>query len=107
MHLEWLVLVLGVVIYLYIRSRRPNARFWRAAASYPDAAYQWFTSEECWHVATEGGSDSRPSADWSGPFRLYVPSLGRMIRVYGRYPDLEQSQKRFLARVKNASTQPV
>jgi hypothetical protein len=106
MHLEWIILVLGVVIYLYIRSRRPSARFWRTAAKYPEAAYQWFSIEDCWHVVSEAGTGSdRPSADWTGPFRLYVPSLGRTIRVYGRYPDFEQSQTRFLAKARDAARQ--
>jgi hypothetical protein len=108
MHLEWIVLVLAVAIYLYIRSRRPSARFWRAAATYPEVAFQWFTTEECWHVAIEEGEDTgRPSAEWTGPFRLYVPSLDRTVRIYGRYPDFEQSQSRFLARAKDAARRTV
>jgi hypothetical protein len=106
MRLEWIILVLGVVIYLYIRWRRPSARFWRAAATYPEAAYQWFTIEDCWRVVSDSGADAgRPSAEWTGPFRLYVPSLGRTIRVYGRYPELEQSQSRFLEKTKDAAHQ--
>ena len=79
-----------------------SVRFWRAAAKYPEAAYQWFTAEECWHIG-----ESRPSPDWSGPFRLYVPSLARMIRVYGHNPDFETSAERFLERVRDHETRNV
>jgi hypothetical protein len=98
MHFEWIILVLGVVIYLYIRWRRPSARFWRAAARYPETAYQWFNIEDCWHVVSDGAT---------GPFRLYVPSLSRTFRIYGRHPDMEQSQIRFLAKTRDAAHQNV
>jgi hypothetical protein len=92
----------GVIAYLYLKSRRPSSRFWQAAAKYPEAAYQWFTSENCWHIG-----ESRPSDDWIGPFHLYVPSVGQMIRIYGRQPDFEQSQQDFLTKVKDHESKTV
>lgn len=71
-----------------------SKRFWRTASKYPEAAYQWFTAESCWQIA-----DTRPSAEWCGPFKLYVPSIGKMVCVYGRIPDYEQSQRSFLVQV--------
>lgn len=71
-----------------------STRFWRAASKYPEAAYQWFTAESCWQIV-----NTRPSAEWCGPFKLYVPSIGKMIHVYGRVPDYEQSQHSFLVQV--------
>jgi hypothetical protein len=86
--------------FTYGRSSSESVRFWRVVVTYPEAAYQWFTIEDSWHVVSDASQGSPPSGDWTGPFRLYVPSLGRWIRIYGRHPDLEQSQERFLARAR-------
>jgi hypothetical protein len=96
-----IVWIIGCWVFslTYGRSSQSH-RFWRVAATYPEAAYQWFTIEDCWHVISDASAEGPPSGDWTGPFRLYVPSLGHRIRIYGRHPDFEQSQERFLARAR-------
>jgi hypothetical protein len=95
------IIACWIFSFTYGRSSQ-SGYFWRAAAKYPEAAYQWFTAESCWHIG-----DSPPSTDWTGPFRLYVPSVGRMIRIYGRSPDIEESQQKFLQRVRDHEAQTV
>jgi hypothetical protein len=99
-----LVFVIAVAVavwaawYSIRRARRPG--FWRIAARYPDQAYDWFTTHDCWVVADpESGAMQRPDdAEFAGPYILRVPKLGgRRVAVYGRRDEMKESQDAFLA----------
>ena len=101
-----ILLLIAVLIFLYwLFILRPGrVDFWKIASKYPDDAYDFFKSKECWKVF-EGDLpvDYRsivPKEDWTGPFRLSIPKIGnRMIHVFGKYPDFEQSQNEFVAKI--------
>lgn len=79
------------------RARRPD--FWRVAARYPDWAYDWFTTHDCWIVVDpESGAMQRPDdVDLAGPYILRVPKLGgRRVAVYGRRTEMKDFQDAFL-----------
>ena len=68
-------------------------------SKYPDEAYEWFIKEDCWVVIDpQSGSTETPALeDYNGPFRLCVPKLnGKMVTIYGRFDEIEDSQERFL-----------
>jgi hypothetical protein len=92
-----------ILIFLYwlffIRPRRVD--FWKTAGRHPDEAYDFFTSRQCWKVFV--GSlpvdyhNIVPKEEWAGPYRLTIPRLGnRIIYVFGKIPEFEQSQLEFL-----------
>lgn len=95
--------ILAVLIFIgvlaglgYFYRRHGNISFWKLAALIPDEAYQWFKRNPAWFVSEAG--DEKPSSrdEYSGPFLLAIPSLGRTIRVYGRHDQIEESQRHFL-----------
>lgn len=85
-----------LVALLYARRlyRKGNAPFWKLAAEYPDAALEWFRTEECWVVVPTDGSS--PGSGYAGPFHLVAHSAGGVVKVYGRDGEFEASQQRFI-----------
>ena len=79
--------------------RNGNLRFWRLAAKFPDDAFVFFTSRECFYVdsggATTKGNPERPGK-WDGPFWFDYPPLGGPLRIYGRAPDYLTAQQEFV-----------
>lgn len=97
--LEWtaVVVVCAFVWWRFLR-RRGNLEFWRLAARHPDLVFVFFKAEKCWFL------DEVPaglaSSDLTGPFRFFIPSLGRHVKVWGRHPDYVESQARFIEGLK-------
>lgn len=101
--MAWIIGV-GIAVFLYwLMILRPGALgFWRLVARNPDAAYDHLLSHRCWKVF-ENGIPERdpatfPSAEWDGPFRLWVPKLGSQVIVFGRVGEYERSQEEFMQR---------
>lgn len=95
--MEWIVTAIAVAILLWwFYERQGKLSFWKLAARYPEEAYQFFMQEDCWFVddVPEGVSKD----DVMGPFKLMVPSLGRLIAVYALADRIEESQERFKQR---------
>lgn len=107
--MEWVVGI-GIAVFLYwLIILRPGALgFWRLAGRNPDAAYDHLVSDRCWTVFENGIPDGDrsvfPSAEWDGPFRLWVPKLGSQIVVFGRVGEYEKSQQAFVQRFANAKS---
>jgi len=105
----FLVLIVFIIqwLYFYFRGLRiPNVgQFWSLVASNPDVAYEWFIHSPAWSVFEyPPPPDYRqkvPEAEWSGPFDLYVPSLGMRIQIFGRIGQYESSRESFINLVKN------
>ena len=95
-------LAIGLVAWLGISHFIGKPGFWKLTRRHPEAALQFFLNEpENWMVFFEeppGGYRSvAPKEQWSGPFRMIVPSLpDPTVVVFGRYPDFEASQERFI-----------
>ena len=98
----WIIgIAVAIALYWVIILRPGRIDFWRLAAKNPDVAYDHFRANDCWVVfENELPRQYRmvvPSAEWDGPFRLWVPKLGGVtIYVFGRTTDYEQSQTEFL-----------
>jgi len=96
-----ILIIVAVALYWFFILRPGKLDFWKIAAKYPDDAYDHFISNTCWKVFENGLSENQrkivPKDEWTGPFRLLVPKLGnKMVYIFGRYPELERSQKDFL-----------
>ena len=103
--MEILAFIIILVFLYWVFILRPGRLdFWKIASKYPDTAYDFFKSKKCWKVF-EGDlpDDYRsivPKDDWTGPFRLWIPKIGnKVIYVFGKYPDFEQAQKDFMAKI--------
>ena len=98
------IIVILAFLYWFFILRPGRLDFWKIAGKYPDEAFDFFRSKECWKVF-EGNlpDDYRsivPKDDWTGPFRLWIPKIGnKVIYVFGKYPDFEQAQKDFMAKI--------
>jgi hypothetical protein len=98
-------IVIGFVIVIFLWwlliLRPGKIDFWKLAKKFPDDAYDYFQSEECWMIfeneLPEDYHTIAPKKSWTGPFQHKVPKLGGIvIKVFGRYPDFNQSQNRFV-----------
>jgi hypothetical protein len=101
--MTWVVgIAIAVFLYWVLILRPGGLSFWRVVARHPDAAYDHFMSEGCWNVfendIPEADRSVYPSAEWDGPFRLWVPKLGRQVIVFGRVGEYERSQSEFSRR---------
>ena len=99
--LEIILLVTAIATVWWVLSRQGKLKFWQIAKKHPDAAYALFSTEDCWYVGELPPNVNR--SDVMGPFRLYVPSLNQTIKVYGRFPDFEESQELFIREVQKYS----
>lgn len=105
-----IIIIIAILVFLYwLFILRPGRLdFWKVASNHPDLAYDFFVSENCWKVFEDGLPEDYcslvPKEDWTGPFRICVPKLGnKMIHIFGRYPDFEKSQKKFLRKLQEAT----
>ena len=87
------VAILSGLGYFY---RRHGFSFWKLAASIPDEAYEWFKRNPAWFVSDFADNKPSPRDQYTGPFVLAVPSLGKTIKVYARHDQIEQSQRQFI-----------
>lgn len=88
-------IALGIIIYL-VATRMGNFGFWKKVQSYPELSYVFFLGSECWRVEDGINDFTQPSrlvGEWHGPFYVRVPSLGVIIKVYGKVGCYEQSKK--------------
>src|SRR4030042_936912 len=100
-----IIIVIIIFLYWFFILRSGKLDFWKIASKYPDEAYDFFRSKECWKVFEENLPDNYrslvPKDDWSGPFRLWIPRLEKMIYIFGRYSDFEQAQNEFMIKIKS------
>ena len=100
-----IIIIILVAAFLYwLLVHRPKNYFWKVASKYPDLAYKFFLSKDCWKVfegrLPENHRSIVPKENWAGPFQLSVPKIGhKNIYVFGKYPDFKQSQDEFLRKI--------
>jgi len=88
------ILVAGLAYYWFVVVRLGNRQFWKLAAKNPDAALAMFTRESCWYVNQVPNDLERSRL--TGPFRLFVPRAGGLIKIWGVHPEHLESQKEFV-----------
>jgi hypothetical protein len=100
----WMIfaLIIAILLFYIFLKRRGNFDFWKLIAKFPDEAYDFFINEGSWIVFVEkpgtNFQDALPEGEWDGPFRLVVPSINRIVYIFGRVPDYHESQKEFKKR---------
>lgn len=92
-----LLVILGGAVLVFLPKR--GSQFWRVAAAQPDAAYAWARTQAAWVIVDpESGTPlpPEPRTQFAGPFMLWVPHLGRTVRLYCVAAEIESSQQAFL-----------
>ena len=95
MEIVLILLVIAITIW-WIFFKEGNLNFWKTAAEHADEAYLIFQQEDCWFI--DKIPEDVPRSKVDGPFRHYVPSLGRPVKIYGLSGAYEDSPDRFLKR---------
>ncbi|MDP2593415.1 MAG: hypothetical protein Q8P52_02065 [bacterium] len=85
------IIILGVLCYVVI-SRNGNLSFWKKAAKNPDFVYEQFSQDDAWVI--DDRTNHVDKTGFAGPFLLYVPSIGKTIKFYGKIDKYEESQNR-------------
>ena len=90
------------LIFWFVFMKKGNIDFWKIASRYPEEAYSFFMENENFLVFDEkpqnGYRNHLPQGNWNGPFKLYVPSKGVTVTIYGRYPGFIDAQNEFAKR---------
>ncbi|MEN6318520.1 MAG: hypothetical protein ABFD82_07160 [Syntrophaceae bacterium] len=104
--MEWLIgaVIIGYLFYRFFFVKMGNLNFWKIVNNHADEAYYFFMSNECFVVfdsePSGGYRASLPAGEWDGPFKLAVPSKGRVVTIYGRNPDYVKAQENFVRKYK-------
>jgi len=94
----------AILLYCLFISRSRSFPFWKLAAEIPDQAYEWFQNDACWFIydPTSGKNKQPDLGKYQVGFYLYVPSLGRTIKIYADFHLIEESQKDFIEKYSNS-----
>ena len=100
--MEWLigVVIVGFLYYRFVLVKSGNLGFWTVVNGHPDEAYSFFKNNEYFEVFDSeppgGYRANLPKGEWDGPFKLPVPSRGRVVTIYGRSPGYQAAQEGFV-----------
>ena len=86
------IIILAVLYYHFVVVKHGNLAFWKKAGKNPDFVYEQLSKDGTWLV--DDGSTQIDKSGYDGPFLLYVPSLGKAVKFYGKVGEYEHSQKR-------------
>ena len=71
--------------------------FWKLARNHPDQIFSILNDDPAWKIFLSkppGGYRSNLSeGEWHGPFKLYVPSVGSTVTIFGNDPEYLESQE--------------
>jgi len=74
-----------------------GVKYWKEIQKSPDTAFNLMQQDDCWFF------DEKPTGyKWgeiSGPFKLFVPSLGRTVKIYAKTDEIVDSQNRILGKL--------
>lgn len=87
--------ILLVIIFYFLMKKQGNLGFWKKAAKNPEFVYKELANDDAWIV--DDGVTEVDKKEYDGPFLLHVPSLGKIVKVYGKVGKYEDSQKRIEA----------
>jgi hypothetical protein len=100
--MEWLIgiAIVGFLYYRFVIVKGGNIKFWKVAHANSEETYAFFKSNPAFVVFdTEPAGGYRanlPSGEWDGPFKLPVESQKRVIVIYGRSPDYQVAQDKYI-----------
>lgn len=86
------IIILAVLFYYFVMVKNGNLSFWKKAAKNPDFVYEQLLKDNAWVV--DDDINKKDKNKYDGPFLLYVPSIGRTVKLYGESGKYEDSQKR-------------
>ncbi|MEX0877398.1 MAG: hypothetical protein WDZ40_00870 [Candidatus Spechtbacterales bacterium] len=86
------IIILVVLYYYFVIVKRGNISFWKDAAKHPDFVYEQLSKDDAWVIYD--GTSHPNKKDFVGPFRLYVPSLQKSVKFYGKEGQYEESEER-------------
>jgi hypothetical protein len=86
-----IAVILIVVYYYVVVVKRGKLSFWHKAAKNPDFVYMQIRQDGAWKI--DDGNTQIDKERFAGPFRLYVPLIGKVVRFYGEIGKYEDSQK--------------
>lgn len=102
---KWWIFIfcVGLILGIYRNYKNGKPEFWKWAGSHPEEAYSFYKEDsEVWLVIDNPASDKEIDKNtWVGPFRLFVPSLGRTIKIYGKNGKYEERQSELLSKLIN------
>jgi len=81
--------LIGLALFFSLAGR---LSFWKLASRFPNEALEHFERESAWIFA----DDSERPKEFSGPYYLPVPSIGRTVKLYADPERIEESQSRFI-----------
>lgn len=100
--MKWIIIIIiaGFLYYRFVLVKCGKLKFWKLAKNDPELVYSFFTSDDSFVVFDNKPSDgyraNLPSGEWDGPFRLYVPSKNTFVTIFGRVPEYQIAQEKFL-----------
>ena len=68
-----------------------NPKFWKIVNLDPNEFYNFIKDNDAWRLSNED-----TDIELNGPFRLYVPSLSKQIKIYGVIGMFEDSQAEYV-----------
>lgn len=87
----FLIFVLAIIWYVVV-VKNGHLSFWQKAAKYPDLVYEELIIDEAWLVDMKPPKSEADQYD--GPYMLFVPKLGRLIKIYGKAGKYQISQNK-------------
>ena len=100
--MKWLIIIVvaGILYYRFVLVKGGNLKFWKFAKAHPEEAYSYFVGNDAFVVfdskPLEGYKANLRSGEWDGPFKLHVPSINRLVTIYGRPPEYQTAQEDFM-----------
>lgn len=85
------IIILIVIFYVFM-IKNGNLSFWKKAAKKPDFIYEHLLKDDAWVI--DDGISKIEKDKFDGPFLLYIPSICKTIKFYGKIGKYEDSQKR-------------
>lgn len=86
------VIVLAALFYYFVMVKSGHLSFWKKAAKRPDFVYEQLLKDDAWII--DDGIIKIDKKRFDGPFFLYVPSMGKTVKLYGEVGKYEDCQKR-------------
>lgn len=101
--MEILIFIGGaVLVWIVFSIMNGNLSFWKVASKQPDMVYMMMLQESDIWVIEDGDPNAwegKNKSDFSGPFRLFIPSINSFVKIYGRADRIEEAQQRIMDRI--------
>ena len=101
-----IAIIVLVVIVIVSSIANGNLSFWKLAARKPELVFSimlYDDENDVWVIDGESPDiwKGLNKDDYSGPFRLHVPSLNKVYKIYGKADKIEQEQERIMKKIGN------